>query len=1423
MLAARAPAAAGDYADQAPGVAIRGALLVYADGVTPALRRFRIGGAAPAAEALSLATGGDIDLHPRANLGGVRFGAPHGLAFGPDGKLYLADFERNAVYAIAPDSGGEIGPTSAVSLVIGDGDAQVLPPLGVASPGERFSVRAPVGLSLSSANELHVHTATGVVTYDLSAKEARWLYFVGGVDEIRLLTLGPAPGSLVALSPTSFLVTKTDGLVGVYRVDVDRLSSEYEPLRTMARDGSGFVLTDAAQDRTSRYDAAGRLVEVKRRSGERLLAYEYADTRSDRLARMLDARGEATTFAYASGKLTAITDPRGRVTRLTIDGLGDLRAIEEPDGATTTFEYAQHRMVKKTSPKGDVTTYTYAADGTLASSTKPAGETYTYSPALTQPSSKQNGFIVRRGSYVDPRGVTHDYTINERNQVEVETTVADGVTRVWRKKYAADVDHLAADPRRNRIFATETELVNDVRLRPVVTYDAKGRPIGMVRALSGGLDHAWTWRDDDRLGAHTFNSGTVETYAYDAAGRLAATAVTSAQPGPTTTWTYRADGQLDAATSVGVTTTFRYDATDQLVGWSDTLGRNVTLTRDLYGNVASRDDGQAKSFFGYDVMNRLLTARDALGNVTTLGYGLPGCGCTELDLVTSVHTPDLAPGEEWRLAYGPEGRVTSITDPHGFTERYEYEPTGELKAVTDRLGRVTTTTHDQLGRALATLDALGRRRGLTYPVPTTNPAFTDAGTLVGAALVAASPDATPASTSRGGTLRSGEYQVGKDDFDTEGYPARTELYRDATLTLALSRRFDNHGRLVERKDSRFVAGSNYRFEFAQYDERTTASVPTFLDSAAPSFYTAGSDAASIARNAELFSTQVKGLQRNYAQAQYDLTRDAGQRVIARATTFTRDFAAGGTSFAGPPATYEYAPTGYLSRVVNVDGTHTYTYDSRGLLAKQTIGGEGDYLYTYDVLGRLATLTFPDGHVRRQSYDSQGRMIQRCYEYSGGGATRCYTAMHDAVGNVVRMTDPEGTDVFVVDALDRLTSHTRQTAGQPDVVATYTYNALGALKTHAGIAVDDERPRLDGAGTAAAGIAASVGGQPVDLDVDGKVTSLSGTTLRWSSRAQLVEAQPPVPAPLETYGHDGYLRRISRTAGAVEEFYVYEGDNRIGVVHEGAAGAVVVDETVLFAGVDDALRLKRGSQVVYFETDLAGNVRRLRAPGGGDLGGYRYSAFGKTLEDTATVTQSLRWKGRWYSQVAGGIYDVRARQWSPQLGSFLTIDEFAYHDPKTTLWGWPGQNPVRYADPAGRGGWLDAFAASPSVAVLGLAAAAVWVNQVVADPGTRAALNSALADAARYSGPQGPAVFALATQLANLHQPPALEMAEHSKNARPSTEQKHEEGQARKKRDKDGEKGDKRRPYRRGNGKKKKGGGFAPDDDDEEDEAGDVCE
>jgi RHS repeat-associated protein len=100
------------------------------------------------------------------------------------------------------------------------------------------------------------------------------------------------------------------------------------------------------------------------------------------------------------------------------------------------------------------------------------------------------------------------------------------------------------------------------------------------------------------------------------------------------------------------------------------------------------------------------------------------------------------------------------------------------------------------------------------------------------------------------------------------------------------------------------------------------------------------------------------------------------------------------------------------------------------------------------------------------------------------------------------------------------------------------------------------------------------------------------------------------------------------------------------------------------------------------------VRRLRDATGADLGGYRYTAFAAGFPPdaetpAASVDQPFRWKGRWFEGVAGGAYDVRARWWSPVTGTFLNLDEYEYHDPISSLWGWAGQNPARLRDPTGR--------------------------------------------------------------------------------------------------------------------------------------------
>jgi RHS repeat-associated protein len=68
---------------------------------------------------------------------------------------------------------------------------------------------------------------------------------------------------------------------------------------------------------------------------------------------------------------------------------------------------------------------------------------------------------------------------------------------------------------------------------------------------------------------------------------------------------------------------------------------------------------------------------------------------------------------------------------------------------------------------------------------------------------------------------------------------------------------------------------------------------------------------------------------------------------------------------------------------------------------------------------------------------------------------------------------------------------------------------------------------------------------------------------------------------------------------------------------------------------------------------------------------------------------VRWKGRWLAYTANpgtaneiDLYDMRARWWCPQAGVFVQIDNFAYDNPRATLWGWWSQNPVRWSDPSG---------------------------------------------------------------------------------------------------------------------------------------------
>jgi YD repeat-containing protein len=137
----------------------------------------------------------------------------------------------------------------------------------------------------------------------------------------------------------------------------------------------------------------------------------------------------------------------------------------------------------------------------------------------------------------------------------------------------------------------------------------------------------------------------------------------------------------------------------------------------------------------------------------------------------------------------------------------------------------------------------------------------------------------------------------------------------------------------------------------------------------------------------------------------------------------------------------------------------------------------------------------------QTYDAEGRITSRCYDYGGAGPTDCFKATYDPVGNPLAMTDPDGTDTITYDALDRVTS-VQRTNGTATITEAYAYDPIGALSEYAGTPVADQRPVLGGSGTAPSPVPASYNGVPITIDGVGNITSLAGTSLGYDLKGPL---------------------------------------------------------------------------------------------------------------------------------------------------------------------------------------------------------------------------------------------------------------------------------------------------------------------------------
>jgi RHS repeat-associated protein len=463
---------------------------------------------------------------------------------------------------------------------------------------------------------------------------------------------------------------------------------------------------------TYTYDAANNRTSLKDRNGN-TTTYTYDD--HGNVLTITTPLDEMTSYTYDSfnNPLTA-TDALGHITTFTYDGHGNRLSQVDPLNRTTIFSYfvdaiRSGKLAALTDPRGFTTTYNYNAQGDLMSTVDGVGSTSSYTYDLGG----------RKLTYVDGRGKTWSYTYDEANRILSEI---DPLGNAITYTYDLVGNLLTVTDRLGRTTTRTYDALNRLKTQidtggytTAYIYDAAGN----LTSVTDGNNHLTTFTYDaaNRLIRatnpltqqinYTLDNNGNRTQVKDALNHITATAYdTLNRPirqtnalGQYTQTFYDAVGNVvRLVDALGHSTVYTYDNANQLIQTTDPLSNSVSMNYDLSGNRVSLTDALGHTTtYTYDGMNRQISVTDPLNHITTSTYDKNGNKLTRTDANGNVTTYDYN-NLNWlmQITYAVDGTIV----------KYSYDATGNRLTMTDTLG-VTSYTYDGLDRPLSIVSPNG--------------------------------------------------------------------------------------------------------------------------------------------------------------------------------------------------------------------------------------------------------------------------------------------------------------------------------------------------------------------------------------------------------------------------------------------------------------------------------------------------------------------------------------------------------------------------------------------------------------------------------------------------------------------------------------------------------------------------------------------
>ena len=546
--------------------------------------------------------------------------------------------------------------------------------------------------------------------------------------------------------------------------------------------------------------------------------------------------------------------------------------------------------------------------------------------------------------------------------------------------------------------------------------------------------------------------------------------------------------------------------------------------------------------------------------------------------------------------------------------------------------------------------------------------------------------------------------------------------------------------------------------------------------------------------------------------------------------------------------YYYDLTGRLIRSASDNGSeYQYEYDLNNNLTKlrQSAGGSSwTTEYTYDKDNRPLTAKV-NGKTITDSYNATGTRASRVYGFSTpytvaltylagangsktgmlqsykNGSEAAYTYAYDDNGNVTSITKGSASASYTYDALNQLT---RVNDGFTNKTTTYTYDnagnilerkeyayTTGALGTPTGTvtyAYDSTwKDKL-----------VSYDGEAITYDEIGNPLSYRGYTLAWEGK-RLQSLSGNNTTASYTYDEQGV--RSSKTVNGVTTTFSYNGSLLMAQTSP--------QKTLLFSydANGDVISVNYNGTEYFYLRNGQNDIVGLMDGSGTRVVEYTYDAWGKLISTTGTLANTLgadnpfRYRGYYYDTETG-LYYLMTRYYDPEVCRFISADVYMSTGQGAlggNMWAYCLNNPILYSDTLGESVTVCIFGVTFTLVELLVIGVAVAVVADILINGEEALVIKAAEGVAGaveaiaqiwqvvetvvthpFSIGSGITVVTSPDVDSNLSEP-YVYYKEHTKGARPSTLNPHQNGQARKKRDARGEKGDSRRPYKKGNTKK----------------------